>query len=170
MKNETVLGAKLAIARRPLRITLFMSLIWYIEIILFQVPLFSLIVCPIGIVGTIALSLFRNKKDWYAWRRTLCGVPAIFATTAILSVTFSQMHDRWLMKQARDWGSGLRDERRVTGKYPESTRRILHNYYFQFVNLESPSDAPPAIYFNKFDSIWQGYLVTEDRFLPESER
>lgn len=141
---------------------------WYTDILALQIPLFAYFVCPICIFAIVGRLVFNRVGVKAVFINSLFGVPVVLFVTSVLSLVFSQLHDRWLMDQVRQWGLEIRGEYVKNGKYPPTIVKNLHGYRAQFINRENDYDKH-IIYFHKFGQMRQSYSVDDDHFLDETE-
>ena len=146
----------------------FLLIAWYTDVLALQIPFFAYLVCPSLFVMLALFWLFKKPslKDYFA--HLFLGVPFVLLVASVSSIVLSRVHDQWLMEQVRAWGVELRNQKTVSGTYPQSVTRSMHGYGATFINSGKPNDTP-VIVFHKFDQMRQSYLVPEDRFLEETE-
>lgn len=139
-----------------------------LDVLVFRIPLFSLVGCPLALVSVSLFLLIKRAGIGRVLRLIIAGPYMVFWLAMLATPVAAHWHDQWIMHAVRSWGIELRAQQKANGVFPVQAVRVFHGYRMRFI---SEAYVPPGnmIYFERFDFIRQAYSVTQDVFLPERD-
>ena len=139
----------------------------YGDIFAFKIPIFAFLVCPLLFLFFIIVLLLKKTGIKEVLLQCFFGPLVTFLAVTVISPILGELHDQWILREIREWGSELRLQKSTTGIYPVSETKFFHGYHALFINKE-PIE-PAVIYFTMFGQIRQSYSVRDDHFLEKWE-
>jgi len=152
---------------RYISFSIFALVAIYGDIVLFKVPFLSYFICPLVLLGLICISLFQRKGLIHSFSQCLIGPPAALLITILFTSPLSTFHDHWILREVREWGNELRQQKRLSGSYPVLEKKFFHGYRAVLINQEPTG--PALIHVDLFGQTRQFYSVSDDLFLERRE-
>jgi len=137
----------------------------YADVLYLGAPFFSFLVCPIISIGLLISLLVQRAGLKNVLLSLVIGPPGLFLMTIVATLGLGELHNHWVLREVRNWGIELRQQKESNGAFPASQKRFIHGNLVVFINDESAG--APVILVDLFDQTRQSYSVTTDRFFED---
>jgi hypothetical protein len=134
----------------------------YADVLYLGAPFFSFLVCPIISIGLLISLLVQRAGLKSVLLSLVIGPPGLFLMVIVATLGLGELHNQWVLREVRNWGNELRQQKNSNGAFPASQKRFIHGNRVVFINDESAGE--PVILVDLFAQPRQSYSVAMDRF------